>query len=55
MLMKQTGDLMDKAIKGMLANLDPYTVYFNEQDVVRFKINNTGEYWNRRAIDSKRG
>ena len=38
------GDLMDKAIKGMLANLDPYTVYFNEQDVVRFKINNTGVY-----------
>lgn len=38
------GELMDKAIKGMLANLDPYTVYFNEQDVVRFKINNTGEY-----------
>ena len=38
------GELMDKAIKGMLTNLDPYTVYFNEQDVVRFKINNTGEY-----------
>ena len=38
------GDLMDKAIKGMLASLDPYTVYFNEQDVMRFKINNTGEY-----------
>ena len=38
------GDLMDKSIKGMLASLDPYTVYFNEQDVVRFKINNTGEY-----------
>ncbi|GIZ08107.1 S41 family peptidase [Flavobacterium sp. UMI-01] len=38
------GDLMDKAIKSMLANLDPYTVYFNEQDVVKFKINNTGEY-----------
>ncbi|WP_338646690.1 S41 family peptidase [Flavobacterium sp. KS-LB2] len=38
------GELMDKAIKGMLASLDPYTVYFNEQDVVRFKINNTGEY-----------
>ncbi|MCK8140455.1 S41 family peptidase [Flavobacterium sp. I-SCBP12n] len=38
------GDLMDKAIKGMLASLDPYTVYFNEQDVLRFKINNTGEY-----------
>jgi carboxyl-terminal processing protease len=38
------GDLMDKAIKGMLTSLDPYTVYFNEQDVVKFKINNTGEY-----------
>jgi carboxyl-terminal processing protease len=38
------GQLMDQAIKGMLASLDPYTVYFNEQDVVKFKINNTGEY-----------
>ncbi|MCL9808344.1 S41 family peptidase [Flavobacterium luminosum] len=37
-------DLMDKAIKNMLADLDPYTVYFNEADVARFKINNTGEY-----------
>jgi carboxyl-terminal processing protease len=36
------GDLMDNAIKGMLAGLDPYTVYFNEQEVVKFKINNTG-------------
>lgn len=38
------GDLMDKAVKSMLASLDPYTVYFNEQDVINFKINNTGEY-----------
>ncbi len=38
------GDLMDKAIKAMLTSLDPYTVYFNEQDVMKFKINNTGEY-----------
>ena len=38
------GDLMDKAIKSMLADLDPYTNYFNEQDVAKFKINNTGEY-----------
>ncbi len=38
------GELMDKAIKGMLASLDPYTVFFNEQDVVKFKINSTGEY-----------
>ena len=37
-------ELMDKAIKGMLASLDPYTNYFNEADVVKFKINNTGEY-----------
>ena len=36
--------LMDKAIKSMLADLDPYTNYFNEYDVVKFKINNTGEY-----------
>jgi carboxyl-terminal processing protease len=34
---------MDKAITGMLSSLDPYTVYFNEQEV-NFKINNTGEY-----------
>jgi carboxyl-terminal processing protease len=38
------GELMDKAIKGMLAELDPYTVYFNEADVIKFKINSTGEY-----------
>ena len=33
------GELMDKAIKSMLADLDPYTNYFNEQDVIKFKIN----------------
>lgn len=38
------GQLMDKAIKSMLTDLDPYTVYFNEQDVIKFKINSTGEY-----------
>lgn len=49
------GDLMDKAIKGMLTSLDPYTVYFNEQDVVRFKINNTREYTGIGALlDSER-
>jgi carboxyl-terminal processing protease len=37
-------DLMNNAIKGMLSSLDPYTVYFNEQEVLKFKINNTGEY-----------
>lgn len=38
------GDLMDKALKNMLQELDPYTVYFNEADVVKFKINSAGEY-----------
>ena len=37
-------ELMDKALKSMLLELDPYTNYFNEQDVVKFKINTTGEY-----------
>ena len=49
------GDLMDKAIKGMLTSLDPYTVYFNEQDVVRFKINNTGEYTGIGALLTRKG
>jgi carboxyl-terminal processing protease len=48
------GDLMDNAIKGMLAGLDPYTVYFNEQDVVKFKINNTGEYTGIGALITRR-
>ncbi len=38
------GELMDVAIKSMLKELDPYTVYFNEADVVKFKINSVGEY-----------
>ncbi|AXG73642.1 S41 family peptidase [Flavobacterium arcticum] len=38
------GELMDTAIKSMLADLDPYTNYFNEADVAKFKINSTGEY-----------
>lgn len=37
-------ELMNNAIKGMLSSLDPYTVYYNEQEVLKFKINNTGEY-----------
>jgi carboxyl-terminal processing protease len=48
------GELMNKAIKGMLASLDPYTVYFNEQDVVKFKINNTGEYTGIGAVITRR-
>ncbi|MCK8481736.1 S41 family peptidase [Psychroserpens algicola] len=38
------GDLMDTAIKGMLEDLDPYTNYYNEQDVEAARINNAGDY-----------
>ena len=37
-------ELMDKAIKGMLADLDPYTVYWNEQAVEDARIQNNGTY-----------
>lgn len=37
-------ELMDVAIKNMLTDLDPYTVYMNEQDVEAYKIENVGEY-----------
>ncbi|MEX2350509.1 MAG: S41 family peptidase [Flavobacteriaceae bacterium] len=37
-------ELMDKAIKGMLEDLDPYTVYYNEQDVEQSRINQTGSF-----------
>ncbi len=36
--------LMDKAIKGMLEDLDPYTMYWNEQAVEDARINNSGIY-----------
>lgn len=36
--------LMDTAIKSMLADLDPYTNFMNEQDVEAARINNTGDY-----------
>jgi carboxyl-terminal processing protease len=38
------GDLMDTAIKSMLQDLDPYTNFYNEQDVEAARINNTGDY-----------
>ena len=38
------GRLMDTAIKSMLADLDPYTNFMNEQDVEAARINNTGDY-----------
>ncbi len=36
--------LMDKAIKGVLEDLDPYTVYWNEQLIEDARINNSGVY-----------
>ena len=36
--------LMDSAIEGMLAELDPYTKYWNEQQVEDARISNSGEY-----------
>lgn len=36
--------LMDKAIKGMLEDLDPYTMYWNEQQVEDARISSSGVY-----------
>ncbi len=36
--------LMDKAIAGMLSDLDPYTIYWNEQAVEDARIKNSGTY-----------
>jgi carboxyl-terminal processing protease len=37
-------DLMDKSIKTMVADLDPYTNYYNEQDVNKAKVIQSAEY-----------
>ena len=37
-------DLMNTAIKAMLSDLDPYTQFYNEQDVEAEKIRRTGDY-----------
>ena len=36
--------LMDKAIKNMLEDLDPYTVFLYDLFVEAFKINNVGDF-----------
>ncbi|WP_299098198.1 S41 family peptidase [uncultured Winogradskyella sp.] len=38
------GSLMNTAIKSMLDDLDPYTQFYNEQDVEASRINNAGDY-----------
>ncbi|MEM5539462.1 S41 family peptidase [Olleya sp. AS48] len=37
-------ELMDNAIKNMLNDLDPYTKFYNEQDVEAERIRRTGDY-----------
>lgn len=37
-------ELMDSAITGMLESLDPYTIYWTEQEVEDAKINRSGDY-----------
>lgn len=37
-------ELMNTAIKAMLKDLDPYTVYWNEQEIQNAKIRNSGNY-----------
>lgn len=37
-------ELMDTAIKHMLNDLDPYTQFYNEQDVEAQRINNSNDY-----------
>lgn len=37
-------DLMNTAIKSMLEDLDPYTQFYNEQDVQSSRINSAGDY-----------
>jgi len=37
-------ELMDTAIKSMLDELDPYTQFYNEQDVEQSRINNSSDY-----------
>lgn len=37
-------ELMDTAIEAMLKDLDPYTVYWNEQEIQNARIKNSGNY-----------
>lgn len=36
--------VMEKAIQGVLLELDPYTVYRNEQQIIDARINHSGQY-----------
>lgn len=45
-------ELTDTAIKNMLKDLDPYTVYYDEQGVENARINAAGEYGGIGAVSS---
>lgn len=47
-------DLMDNAIEGMVGELDPYTVFWTEQEVEKSKINQRGAYTGIGAVVSTR-
>src|SRR5690554_3691539 len=36
--------VMEKAIQGVLTELDPYTIYRNEQQIINARINQSGQY-----------
>ena len=40
----EPGQLMEKAVSGMLKSLDPYTVYIPESDVEDYRMMQTGQY-----------
>lgn len=40
----EPGQLMEKAVEGMMKSLDPYSVYIPESDVEDFRIIQTGQY-----------
>lgn len=47
-------DLMDNAIEGMVGQLDPYTIFWTEQEVEKSKINQRGSYTGIGAVVSTR-
>ena len=40
----EPSQLMEKAVKGMLKSLDPYTVYIPESDIEDYRMMQTGQY-----------
>jgi len=48
-------DLVTKAIQGMLASLDPYSVYYPESQIEDFKLMTTGQYGGIGALIQQHG